>query len=932
MRSIIIVTIALFSLIFCYAQLINNPNINIQAYKKAEQYYNDAIKISNAEVYDEAKEIKLNEQALNLFNKINVKLVKGKDDSLAFFCHLKTAILYHYFDSTKLAKAEYFKTLSFKNNKIQDSCLFQPLLFIGRILYGENKFDSSYKFYKQAEAIADKYDKKLEEEERLFNGLGSMLYETGNYKQAKNYYEKALSLLDKKNSSNLDFFIKYKSNIATCLFKLEKFNDADSIYNSLLSYRKNENEIYHNLGNIQAELGNPNKAITYFQKANYNNASYILLQNKIGKSYLQLNKLDSAEVYFKKAFIENEKWNNTRKNNAHGTTFLYQGDKLMLENNYAEAIKNYHKAILQFYPDYTESNMYKNPENFTGVFSYINLFNTLASKAVAFDKLYTQDKKIETLNAANLTYRSAFTLAEYVEKTYDSDEARLFLNKLKYSIHDNPIRISLQLFELTKNKTYLEEAYLFDQQNKASVLSLNIQENAIKNQLDKEAIAIIDKEGNIKRNITRLSIKASQVTDSSQLQNIKLNIIELEIALAKLQDKINNLPSFNARGITKAVPSVKEVQNKINKKTAILSYHLAENELIIFCITKNEITYSNKEIDSSFFEKMDKLKVSLSNNNMEQSYNANSISAELYKTIISPIHNKIEFAKNLIIIPDDELNNLPFEVFMDSNGNFVLEKYKVQYQYSSALLINNFKIKTSNKSTLAMAPFVNISTNEFSKLSNTENEIKNLKGNVLIDSAASKKNFLALAEKSNIIHLATHTIVNDIIPDKSLIAFYPFKNIVASENNLSVQEIYNLKLDATELVVLSACETGTGKLAKGEGLMSLARAFTYAGCPNIISSLWKANDKSTAWIMQRFYTYYNNEDDAVTALQKAKLDYINSPVIEKRFKTPNYWAHLVVTGIPYKNSNNMQWIWIGVVLFLSLILLLYIKKKKKKLH
>jgi CHAT domain-containing protein len=198
-----------------------------------------------------------------------------------------------------------------------------------------------------------------------------------------------------------------------------------------------------------------------------------------------------------------------------------------------------------------------------------------------------------------------------------------------------------------------------------------------------------------------------------------------------------------------------------------------------------------------------------------------------------------------------------------------------------------------------------------------------------LDTSATKKNFLAFAEKSNIIHLATHTIVNDSIPEKSLISFYPTEKIEATQNNLYEQEIYNLKLDGTKLVVLSACETGTGKLAKGEGLMSLGRAFTYAGCPNIISTLWKADDKSTAWIMQKFYSYYNNGNDAATALQKAKLDYLNSSEIEKRIKTPHYWAHLVLTGIPENKNNNTKWIWILSGITLSGILFYFIKNRKR---
>jgi CHAT domain-containing protein len=709
------------------------------------------------------------------------------------------------------------------------------------------------------------------------------------------------------------------------LVKLEKFSEANAIYQSMLGSGVNTNEILLNIGITNLQLGNLDSVLPYFNKVQYNNDKNITLYNQIAKAYLKLLKIDSTNKYLDSALVENKKWNATKKNIRHGITFQYIGDKLIFENKYNEAINNYHNAILQFYPDYNETDIYKNPQTFSGVFSYINLFNTLAAKADAFEKLYVQDEQQKSLDAALKAYRSAFLLADYVEKTYDSDEARLFLSKIKYRVHDKPINISLQLYELTKNKTYLEEAYNFDQQNKASILSLNVQESSIKNHSNFN-IELFEKETIVKTSITRLSLKASSINDTNQLQKIKNEIREYEIQLSKLQDKINELPEYKSQKFAKSIPSITQVQKILSPTTALLSYHLAENELIILCITANDLSYTKQVIDTSFFNAVQSFKASLSNIIAAQKYDGAAMSIHLYSATIKPVLNKLSNIKNLLIIPDDELNNLPFEALGDEKGNFVLDKFKVQYQYSTALLRDDIKNNSKNKITLAMAPFASQGRETFAQLAYTKNEIENLQGNILMDSAATKKNFLALVEKAGTLHLATHTIVNDTVPEKSLIAFYPFTGLPALENNLYVEEIYNLKLDETKLVILSACETGTGKLSKGEGLMSLARAFTYAGCPNIISSLWKADDKSTAWILQRFYHYYNDGTEAAAALQQAKLDYVKSPEIEKRFKTPQYWAHLVLTGVPEnKNGISKYWWIIGIA---SILLFSYFIKRK----
>jgi CHAT domain len=94
--------------------------------------------------------------------------------------------------------------------------------------------------------------------------------------------------------------------------------------------------------------------------------------------------------------------------------------------------------------------------------------------------------------------------------------------------------------------------------------------------------------------------------------------------------------------------------------------------------------------------------------------------------------------------------------------------------------------------------------------------------------------------------------------------------------------------------------------------------------------LWKADDKSTAWIIQRFYHYLQNGVPAAAALQKAKLDYLQSPDIEKRFKSPNYWAHLVLTGIPEREKNSLRWLWVTTILFVIAGIFYYAGKRAKK--
>ncbi|HYE56649.1 MAG TPA: CHAT domain-containing protein, partial [Chitinophagaceae bacterium] len=180
------------------------------------------------------------------------------------------------------------------------------------------------------------------------------------------------------------------------------------------------------------------------------------------------------------------------------------------------------------------------------------------------------------------------------------------------------------------------------------------------------------------------------------------------------------------------------------------------------------------------------------------------------------------------------------------------------------------------------------------------------------------------------IHLATHAAANDHEPQNSFIAFYP----VGTDTNYKLYqpEIYNLDMRATQLVILSACETGRGQFVHGEGMMSLARAFSYAGCKSVITSLWKADDAATAYITKRLHHYLRSGRPKDVALQLAKRDYIQDGSIAERFKSPAFWSHLVLIGdtspLYASPSSYGWWITAGAALLVCAVALYFLRKKR----
>jgi CHAT domain-containing protein len=910
-------------------------NATLAAYVRADEDYKKAEALSSLPDFNDETE-KLQEnlylESLKRFEALLPALERSHDDSLLFFSFARSGLILHFFDSLPAAMKYYQRAIDLKENliSIQDSFVFRPYLFSGTILYSRNEFDSALLYYKKAEQIQERYTLPLKDAQRLYNLLGVMYYETGNYGQARNYFEKAIALLSPTDNYYKDLFVNYKINIGSMLIKLEEYDEANSVYQSILPYRLYTNEIVHNIGIINQKLGASSKAIKYFKQADYGKSKKnIDLFYNLGVAYADLQQGDSSHYYIQKAIAENASWYGDKKSVLHGLILKFDGDQLAKEKNYKASLENYQLAIVQFYSNFNSADIYENPGEYTGSFSYINLFNTLSAKADAFEKLFSQEKNDRYLTASLDAYRSAFRLADYVEKTYASDEARLFLNKIKYLVHSKPIGISLLLYAKQKDEKYLEEAYLFDQRNKASILSLNAQENELRKHRGSIA-ELLDKESSLRATITRLSLRAAQFA-GGELEKLNASIRDNEIQLGRIQDKINADPVYGNSHFRHRIPSSSEVQKKLDRKTALLSYHLSGDELLIIVLTGRVFDCVRLPITKDFFTTIDSCKLHLGDVNTGR-YNGTHVASTLYKMLVASIHPKLKGIDRLIIIPDDELNYLPFEALQNEKGKYLVEEFSVQYLYSTAMLelANEKKLK---ENIIAFAPFasqgfIDSSGVQLSILPASKEEVADLKGKVLADADARKDSFVRNANHYGILHLATHASINNKSPQRSFIAFYP-GNYASDDYKLYAQEIYDMQMDSTQMIILSACETGTGQLIKGEGLMSLSRAFAYAGCPNIITSLWKAEDKTTAFLTRRMYHYLDKGLSRDKALQKAKTDLLQTAEIDPRFKAPNYWAHLVFIGQYEPAKTSGSWWLIGGIILLAGVILLFMSARRK---
>ena len=213
-----------------------------------------------------------------------------------------------------------------------------------------------------------------------------------------------------------------------------------------------------------------------------------------------------------------------------------------------------------------------------------------------------------------------------------------------------------------------------------------------------------------------------------------------------------------------------------------------------------------------------------------------------------------------------------------------------------------------------------------------KNIAKTVATDVFLDSAASESNFKQLAPDYSVLHLAMHTIMDDENPMYSKLAFTRNFSDTTEDYDLFTYEIYNLPLNA-DMVVLSSCSSGYGKMQKGEGMMSMARGFIYAGCPSIVMTLWQVSDLSSADLMTGFYKHLKRGQSKKKSLRQAKIDYIQSS--DNLKANPYFWSAFLMVGdnAPlYKTSAAVYIVVILTSFTLTIVGIVYRKKIQKVLR
>jgi CHAT domain-containing protein len=561
--------------------------------------------------------------------------------------------------------------------------------------------------------------------------------------------------------------------------------------------------------------------------------------------------------------------------------------------------------------------------------------------------------RADYLKLALRHYQACDTLINQARQSIITKSDKLILGEQASEVYKGAVNVCINLSASSRPDNvsyYKEQAFYFSEKNKSSVLlealaGAEAQKFAgIPDTLLKEEHKLQIDIALYKRILAEQPDSAKEIIFRDKLFKANRQYDDL-IAVFESQYSEYFELKYNLKPT-----GVKEIQKTLDNETAIISYLTGDSIITIFTITKNNLDIKTVPVIENLAYTIGVFRYDLLHTN-------SSLSARDYKEYAYKMYSQLipenayKKIKNLIIIPDAELSMIPFEALLTENPEdkewkelpYLVKKYNISYSYSANLFYKTFPKEPTTKieytdlnDWLAFAPVfddsntagLSMRTRELleqldselddttgtrgmlikggyiSPLPETESEVqaifkqfdeKDKKALVQIKKNANEE-FIKSGElrKYRLIHFATHGFVNTLKPELSGLLLAQ-DTTINEDGILYSGEIYNLKLNA-DLTVLSACETGLGKIKKGEGLIGLTRALLYAGSKNIIVSLWKVADKSTSDLMIDFYKNLleakQEKKEFSQALQQAKLKMID----EGKYAHPFYWSPFILIG------------------------------------
>ena len=825
-------------------------------------------------------------------------------------------------------------------------------------------------YYKEALEITKNFDKPDPLAlSRLFYNMGIIYRHQGDYSTAIKYHENALLSAKKVLTETHPRLIQINFAIARVYTDQESWKKAQNAYNYCLELMKNNslessyrNKIhtYHQLARIYFQLKNLDSARLHIKKADFISVKFGNYRAQVGMNILgdialQNQKYDKALEYYRKALKYRQvEWGGLGKSPEIAHSYRMLGE-CYEESQRLDSAKYYYYRSLDFLSKTTETTSKEILPEADKVLQPFDAITTIEAIARSWFKEYQRDGLDNQWESSIAACSLGDKVLDRLRRTHQTDLSRLQLGQEFRRIYEMGIRLNFLKYQETGNADYVSQAFQFAEKSKAMILYLALQNTGAKLKAGipdsiwvKEQKLKVDKQFYQNKIFTEGNNRKK--TDTLKLQRWKESLF---LAEEDHRDLITYLekeyPAYYQLKYDDRFVDIEQVQRKLSSESGtLIEYFWGEEELFVFNIsgkTISGVAIKNVELIS---QKIYALRQNLENPDFSPS--ALSSFREqghfLFNILLKPVLNSDTYS-NLTIVPDGLLSYLPFEILLTNdsikgetenaqrmvsqtyrNLPYLLKEKVIGYAFSASLLIQDLPaFRKESEFFASFAPSYPDSLSLSYNKQSAEQIAKLKKGKVFQGVSASESSFKRFSGDYKILHLAMHGFVNQANPMLAYLLFSQPEDSL-EDGKLYAYELYDMFLPA-ELIVLAACETGDGQYVQGEGVMSLSRAFRYAGCPSMISSLWKADGRSTSDLMTYLYEELYEEKSKSKALQSAKITFLKEATPD--LIHPYYWANHILIGDPKPISIplNMYWYIGGILSIIIILIASYFWKRQK---
>lgn len=710
---------------------------------------------------------------------------------------------------------------------------------------------------------------------------------------------------------------------------------------------------YQLVGVNYVSLGQYEKALPYLERAaeinvknSENGVFYAFTLVNMGNCYFQMGEEVLGLEYFRKSIAALNKFMNPPSPDFY-SAYDNIGNYYFSKSEYKQALINYDSALRNNLNSY-DLEVLDFPEGLN--FSYKD-FEALRKKTSSLTNAEIDSlSKDEVLSIAkDFAFKTHELLFER-RNAFLATEGKLFLSQEFKSLYESAIESCYQMWKLTGDKKHFYDALQFSRYSKAilfleqseelELVNSNLLDQSLKQEFYLAKSELDSLEGSF------YSLMDNDITsDSLSIINDLVNEArhDFQTAVDSIRLYLGQFDNASSSVFAELDQSIST--RKVDKGDGVIEYFYGEEAIYAFGQdNQNQSFVKIDQVDSvelgllhlvssiSQPPEIESFDVKLNTFKEQASY--------VYKTLLKPVLESFSDNTNhLVIIPDDYLSRLPFEVLVTSNEkgtsfstlDYLIKDYSIQYELSNALVNNhNYKNGLDDKASGLLgisykASEVANNRSAYGALPGTEREINHLKASVegtyLL--GGTKAEFLENARNYDVLHLAIHGEADTVNKYQSSLIFSG-----TVDNQLQTSDLYLAGLNA-RLAILSACESGVGTINRGEGAFSIARGFSLVGVPSIVMSLWKVNDKITSGLMVDMHSKFYKDGLSINeSLRNAKLDYLKNS--DTYTGHPYYWSAFIQLGDNIESSKNNYSKYQYIVVFGTLLLILAIAVMYKK--